>query len=462
MVANLGFGSTQQDDRELMRMLEARQRQAVPDPAVYAKAMARAESPEGIALQQQMQAARQQAMKPAVSVAGGSTTAKPEDPGFFSKLGRGALDALQDPVRNAQIVAALNSMRFQPDPNLVKAVQARAERVQTSRQEAQQANKTAAFLRAEGSESLANLIQQQPSLASFALKQHYDAKNRQPTTLQQKIATLQAAYPDKTPQEIAQLASGIQNFEIKAGKQVNEMFGSNLPEGRLYKVNSVTGEVTGIEGSPDKPADTSLIKEYRFAKENENFVGSFEDFMRLRYPASDPAAKPLSQGESNATGFYSRVLESHRILLQPTEQGLLEEQGTSFSNAMLEKDPTGLARYAMADEYKRYEQAKRDFINANLRREAGAAIADSEFDSAEKQYFPVPGDSAAVIAQKRRNRETVINALRVASGAGADRLGISATVVGNAVVFPSGRSVIAKDVQTAIAMADEFNRGQSK
>ncbi len=118
MVANLGFGSTQQDDRELMRMLEARQRQAVPDASVYAKAMARAESPEGVALQKQMQAARQQAMKPAVSVAGGSTTARPEKPGLLSRITRRTMDALQDPVANAQIVAALNSLRFQPDPNL--------------------------------------------------------------------------------------------------------------------------------------------------------------------------------------------------------------------------------------------------------------------------------------------------------------------------------------------------------
>ena len=95
-----------------------------------------------------------------------------------------------------------------------------------------------------------------------------------------------------------------------------------------------------------------------------------------------------------------------------------------------------------------------------MRRESGAAIADSEFDSAEKQYFPVPGDSPAVITQKRRNRETVINSLRVASGVGAGRLGISATVVGNTVVFPSGKSVTAKNVETANAMADEFNRGQ--
>ena len=445
------------EERRMMQMMEQIQQARAPNRAIAA-----ANTPQAFAQQKSFRQGMQGAMQPKPSVSGGSTTARPEKAGLLSRLGRGALDALQDPVRNAQIVTALNSMRLQPDPNLVKSVQARAESAQTGRQQAQQANRTAAFLRAEGSANLADLIQQQPNLASFALKQHYEAKTRQPTTLQQKIATLQAAYPEKTPQEIAQLASGIQNFDIKSGREINEMFDSDLPEGRLYKVNAATGEVTGIEGAPDKPADTSLIKEYKYAKTNESFVGSFEDFMKIRYPASDPESKPLSQGESNATGFYSRVLESHRILLQPTEQGLLEEQGTSFSNAMLEKDPTGLARYAMADEYKRYEQAKRDFINANLRRESGAAIADSEFDSAEKQYFPVPGDSPAVIAQKRRNRETVINALRVASGVGANRLGISASVVGNTVVFPSGRSVVAKDVQTAITMADEFNRGASK
>jgi hypothetical protein len=447
--------SEEDEERRMMQMMELMQQRRAPNAAI-------AMTPQAQQQMQNFQAGRQQAAQPLQSVSGGSGTAKPEAPGLLSRLGRAGLDRLQDPESRARIAMALNSMRLQPDQGLARSLQGRAEGIQERRQQASQANRTAAFLRAEGSENLADLIHQQPDLAAFALKQHYEIKTRQPTTLEQKIATLQAAYPNKTPQEIAQLASGIQNFDIKPGKEVNKMFGSDLPEGRLYKVNSVTGEVTGIEGAPDTPSDTSLIKEYRFAKDNEGFKGSFEEFMRIRYPASDPASKPLSQGESNATGFYSRVLESHRLLLQPTDQGLLEEQGTSFSNAMLEKDPTGLARYAMADEYKRYEQAKRDFINANLRRESGAAIQPSEFDSAEKQYFPVPGDSPAVIAQKRRNRETVINALRVASGAGADRLGISASVVGNTVVFPSGRSVVAKDVQTAIAMADEFNRGQKQ
>lgn len=54
------------------------------------------------------------------------------------------------------------------------------------------------------------------------------------------------------------------------------------------------------------------------------------------------------------------------------------------------------------------EQAQRDFINAVLRRESGAVIADSEFDNARKQYFPAIGDSPQVIAQKAANRQRAI------------------------------------------------------
>ena len=58
------------------------------------------------------------------------------------------------------------------------------------------------------------------------------------------------------------------------------------------------------------------------------------------------------------------------------------------------------------------EQAQRDFVNAVLRLESGAAIGKDEFDNAKKQYFPQPGDSAAVITQKRANRERAINGLK--------------------------------------------------
>ena len=427
------------------------------------QARAAANTPQAVAAQDQFMAARQQAMQPrqAVGPAPGSRPPNPFLSGL-SQLSRKAMDYLGDPAARARLAAGLQSMTLSPNQAFIQSQVQRGQDIQARRQQAQQANMTAAFLRNEGSSELATLIENQPELATFALQQHYNVKNKQASTIEQKLAVLKAAYPDAPPEKIAQLAVGIESHSILSGKQVNEQYGSDLPEGRLYKVNDASGEITGIEGAPEKPDETALIKEYEYAKSQENFKGSFQDFIAIRYPASDVSLKPLSQGESEATGFYSRVLEAQKILMQTTPSGFLDNQGTSFSNAMLEKDPTGLSRYAMADDYKRYEQAKRDFINANLRRESGAAIAASEFDSAEKQYFPVPGDSQAVIQQKRRNRETVIKSLRVASGFGADRLGVQAEVVGSVVIFPSGKSVIAKDMQTAMAMAAEFNNREKQ
>ena len=80
---------------------------------------------------------------------------------------------------------------------------------------------------------------------------------------------------------------------------------------------------------------------------------------------------------------------------------------------------TGIESYAGAlmpnvlksEERQKYEQAQRNFINAVLRRESGAVISDEEFANARLQYFPQPGDSQGVIAQKKQNRNTVVSNL---------------------------------------------------
>lgn len=69
-----------------------------------------------------------------------------------------------------------------------------------------------------------------------------------------------------------------------------------------------------------------------------------------------------------------------------------------------------------------FEQAERDWVNAKLRQESGAVISDQEFDNAKKQYFPQPGDSKEVIAQKRANRETATRTML--SNAGRDENGV--------------------------------------
>lgn len=71
---------------------------------------------------------------------------------------------------------------------------------------------------------------------------------------------------------------------------------------------------------------------------------------------------------------------------------------------------------ALSESTQRVIQARRDFINAVLRQESGAVISPTEFSNAAKQYFPMPGDTAKTIEQKRRNRETAIKGFNNAAG----------------------------------------------
>ena len=124
----------------------------------------------------------------------------------------------------------------------------------------------------------------------------------------------------------------------------------------------------------------------------------------------------LTETQSKATGFYDRASKANNLLSG------LEQQGTQIGARLMGNIPFGAGNFMQSSEYQQFEQAKRDFINALLRQESGAAIGKDEFDSAERQYFPQVGDKPEVIEQKRRNRETAANALRIASGPGAAAL----------------------------------------
>lgn len=80
----------------------------------------------------------------------------------------------------------------------------------------------------------------------------------------------------------------------------------------------------------------------------------------------------------------------------------------------------GLMAYApgmlQPENFKLQDQAERNFVNAVLRRESGAAISEDEFTNANKQYFPRAGDTADVLAQKEQNRKTVLAGLKSEAG----------------------------------------------
>lgn len=157
-------------------------------------------------------------------------------------------------------------------------------------------------------------------------------------------------------------------------------------------------EVTGPDGSP------LLVQQDR--QGNIKPVQGFG-------PRSG-ASKPLTDSQAKALLFGSRAQESDKILgglgdnYSPAAIGSKQAAGrVPLIGGALEAGANAM----LSDNNQKAEQAQRDFINAILRRESGAVIADTEFANAAKQYFPQPGDSAAVKAQKARNRQIAIQGL---------------------------------------------------
>ncbi len=115
---------------------------------------------------------------------------------------------------------------------------------------------------------------------------------------------------------------------------------------------------------------------------------------------SDPRApkdKELKPTQFEAAGFAIRMQDAETTLSE------LGEKFTGVTSALGGVVPSLLK----SEDRKKFEQAERNFINAVLRRESGAAIAPSEFDSGRKQYIPQPNDGEEVLALKTRNRQVV-------------------------------------------------------
>lgn len=117
--------------------------------------------------------------------------------------------------------------------------------------------------------------------------------------------------------------------------------------------------------------------------------------------------KPLTAAQATALGYYDRMKASNDVI---SAIGGQFSGASSYIGSLL---PFNIMK---SDSRQQFEQAQRDFVNAKLRQESGAAISPTEFESAVLQYFPQPGDSQAVIDQKARNRQTVINSQATQAG----------------------------------------------
>lgn len=180
---------------------------------------------------------------------------------------------------------------------------------------------------------------------------------------------------------------------------------SKVPAG--YKLNS-DGTMSFIPGGPADPTSTG--------------------------------GKAPTEFQGKSAGFGARAEQADKLI-----SGLAGKYSPAKVNAKLSAENTPLiggiagaaANTLLGENEQQAEQAQRDFINAILRQESGAAIGMGEFENARRQYFPQPGDKPGVLEQKAANRKLAVQGLKGSAGKAA----FSAPSSAPAAALPAGWSV---------------------
>jgi len=136
-------------------------------------------------------------------------------------------------------------------------------------------------------------------------------------------------------------------------------------------------------------------------------------------PADKPPETQATEAERKAAGFLGRMESAEGILAKivaPTDK---EGEGYNPNGSNWDwwatRVPVG-GNYLTTEPGQRYLNAAAEWARAKLRLESGAVIGDDEAREEARTYFPMPGDSAATVAQKRQLRITAMEGVRRQAG----------------------------------------------
>jgi hypothetical protein len=204
--------------------------------------------------------------------------------------------------------------------------------------------------------------------------------------------SLSAAQQQQARQEAQRLGISLEDLKLRQYQAQNPAMSFQETEGGAMAFNPRTGMATPVLGADGKPLQ---------------------------------GGRPLTESQGKATVFATRANEADQILNNigqggAVQPGLLKRAGESIP--FVGAGVGSMLNVTQSPQQQQVEQAQRNFVNAILRQESGSAIGKDEFASAQAQYFPQPGDSAEVIAQKAANRRSQIAGLSVQAGPGIQRM----------------------------------------
>jgi hypothetical protein len=191
---------------------------------------------------------------------------------------------------------------------------------------------------------------------------------------QAQAAGARAGNPPKTPDEIQADAEAQARGAKLGGKTPSELFAE-------AKARS-----EGEQAGKPPPKTLAEIANEEEAKARGREAGTTTDTQR------------------NNAIYAARANDAQGILAG------VESVGTDWTGG------SWTPKFATTTKRLQFEQAKKNFLTAVLRKESGATIQQSEFDMADEQYFPKPNDPKKVIEQKRANRAREIEYLKKSAG----------------------------------------------
>lgn len=192
---------------------------------------------------------------------------------------------------------------------------------------------------------------------------------------------------------------------------------------------SAPGVIVGRPKAPDpykveqdRIYNAQEAERLRIAREKE-LRDAEKDRFDIDKKARDAAAGPAAdatEAERKSASFLGRAIQAENDYLNidadPNVPGQQQIGGRSVPGQFFSDHFPNVANNFSDPARQKADQAQLAFISAILRSDSGAAIPTDEITKARQQYFPMPGDSPEVIAQKAQSRRTAIEGLRESAG----------------------------------------------
>lgn len=139
--------------------------------------------------------------------------------------------------------------------------------------------------------------------------------------------------------------------------------------------------------------------------------------LRTIKPGTLPA---MNEGQSKDLNWWGSMDSAQGSLDQAVQMGAAPNSLRNYGlyQALISENPAmrAAATTMMSDGERKYAYGVREFINAYLRKQTGAAIKNEEFDMYYPIFFPMPRDSAQEVEDKKAKRQQAIDSLYVGLG----------------------------------------------